>query len=225
VGATATVEVDITPAVPVVVSQLTVSANVSANGGPVTAAANALPVSVVDFTISASPPRQTINNGDAATIQVAFCPNSDLGYVGTITPSQTTAPSMVTATSPVFSPPTVTLSGSSCGTTTLSIATVARPVNTGSLLRRGAFYAAWLPIGGLSLIGLGLGAGRKGRRWLIGAVLGLIAGLILLQPACGSASSSTTATGGTQAGTYQITILGAPSSVASHSTGVQLQVN
>jgi len=101
---------------------------------------------------------------------------------------------------------------------------VARPVNTGSLLRRRSFYAAWLPIGGLSLVGLGIGAGRKRRRWLVGAVLGLIAGVILLQPGCGSASTSTATPGGTIAGTYWITIVGSAGTEASHSCQVTLVV-
>jgi hypothetical protein len=109
-------------------------------------------------------------------------------------------------------------------TTTLSIATTARPVTTGSLLRRHLLYATWLPVGGLSLLGLGVSAGYKRRRWLAGALLGLIAGIILFQGACGSSSNSTTTTGGTPAGTYTITITGSSGAV-SHNTTVTLIVN
>jgi hypothetical protein len=101
---------------------------------------------------------------------------------------------------------------------------VARPVTTGSLLRGGSFYAAWLPIGGLSLVGLGLGASRKRRRWLAGAVLCLIAGAILLQSGCGSSSSGVTTGGGTVAATYTITITGSAATGASHSTFVTMTV-
>jgi hypothetical protein len=180
---------------------------------------------VVDFNMTGVPAYQTINAGDTATFQIVFTPTSGLGYNATITPSQTTSPSMVTATAPSFNPSTVTLSGSGSASTTLSIATVARPVNTGSLLRRGSFYAAWLPIGGLSLVGLGIGAGRKRRRWLAGAVLGLVAGLILLQPGCGSASTSTATPGGTLAGAYIITITGSAGTAASHIQQVTLYVD
>jgi len=116
----------------------------------------------------------------------------------------------------------ITLSGSGSETTTLSISTQARPVTTGSLLRGHPFYAAWLPVGGLSLLGLGV-AGRKRRRWLAGALLGLVAGILLLQAACGSSSSPNTNTG-TPAGTYVITITGSSGTV-SHNTTVQLIVN
>jgi hypothetical protein len=98
-------------------------------------------------------------------------------------------------------------------------------VNTGSLFRRGSFYATWLPIGGLSLVGLGIGAARKRRRWLIGAVLCLIAGVVLVQPGCGGASTSVTTQTGTAAGVYTITITGSAGTGASHTKQVTLRVN
>jgi hypothetical protein len=81
-----------------------------------------------------------------------------------------------------------------------------------------------LPVGGLSLLGLGVGAGVKRRRWLAGMLLGLVAGLILLQAACGSSGSGTTTTGGTPAGTYTVTI-SASSGSDSHNQRVTLIVN
>jgi hypothetical protein len=225
VGAVATVEVDLTPAVPVVNKTITISGSASANGGPFSAPVQQPVVNVVDFTIAATPTAETINAGDTATFQVIFSPSSSFGYNATITPSQTTSPAMVTAAAPSFNPTTVTLSGSGQATTTLSIPTVARPVSTGRLFRQGTFYATWLPIGGLSLATLGIGIGRKRRRWLIGTALCLIAGAVVLQSACGSSSSTNTTSGGTQAGTYIITINGTAGSNASHTYQVQLTVN
>jgi hypothetical protein len=90
-------------------------------------------------------------------------------------------------------------------------------VTTSSVFRRGSFYAAWLPIAGLSLVSLGIGAaGRKRRRWLAAVVLGVIAGAILLQSGCGSSGSSINPGGGTIAGTYIITITGSAGTGASH---------
>jgi hypothetical protein len=221
----AAVEVDVTPSITGNLTQVTVTGSVSANGGGTQGSLQQTD-NVVDFTMTASTSTPTINAGDTATIQANFCPKIPaLGYSATITPSQTTSPSMVTATTPTFNPTTVTLSGSACATTTLSIATVARPATTGSLFRRGSFHAAWLPIGGLSLVGLGLGAGRKRRRWLVGAVLWLIAGVVLLQAGCGNSSSTASTTGGTAAGTYTITINGSAGTGASHSTQVSVRVN
>ena len=225
---TGAIEVDVTPSITgtyqTSLAPLPVSTQASANNTPVQGTTEQS-VYVVDFTISASPARQTVNNGDTATIQVVFCPVNKYGYNATITPSQTTSPSMVTANTPTFNPTNPTLAGTDCANTTLSIATVARPVTSGSLLRRSSFYAAWLPIGGLSLVGLGVGASRKRRRWLIGAVFGFIAGLILLQPACGSSSTTNSTTGGTQAGSYTVNIVGSAGTGASHNYAVTVDVN
>lgn len=226
-GAVASVEVDLTPAITTTAQQIQISGTVTANNSGITVVCTPAqpPANIVDFAITASTSTPTINAGDTATFQVVFKPTSNFGYNATITPSQTTTPAMVTATTPTFNPTTITLSGSASASTMLSIATVARPVPVASLFRRDSFYAAWLPIGGLSLVGLGLGAGRKRRRWLAGAVLCLIAGAILLQSGCGSSSSSPSTGGGTQAGIYTITIQGSAGTGAAHSTQVQLQVN
>ena len=228
-GTNAAVEVDVTPSITANNSLVTVSGSAVANGA--TAASNTLSeqAEVVDFSITATPSAPSISAGETVTVQVNFCPTtaSDFygGYSASITPSQSTSPSMVTATTPTFLPTPVVLSGTACATTTLSIATVVRPVSTAGLLRRGSFYAAWLPIGGLSLAGLGIGVARKRRRWLAALVLGLIAGVILLQSACGSSSSSTTPGGGTQAAFYTITITGSAATGASHNTPVQIAVH
>jgi uncharacterized repeat protein (TIGR01451 family) len=222
----ASVEVDVTPLSTENLTSISVSGEVGANGGPV-GLPQSQSVDVVDFKVVASSPNPNpINAGDSTVITVEFCPTQpNFGYSGTITPTQTTSPSMVTASTPTFNPTTVVLSGGACGTTALTIATVARPVNTGSLLHRGPLYATWLPIGGVSLLGLGIGAGKKRRRWLAGALLGGLLGVIMLQLACGSSSTSATATGGTVAQTYTITISGSAGTGSSHNQQVQLVVH
>ncbi len=227
---TASVEVDATPAITTTAQTITVTGQATANNSGIVVTSNPPQTAdpIVDFTVQASSPSPNpINAGDKTAIQIAFCPTSSHGYNATITPTETTSPSIVTATAPTFSPTSITLSGSSCGTTTLTINTVARPVTTGSVFRRGSFYAAWLPIGGLSLVGLGIGASRKRRRWLAAVVLGLIAGAILLQSGCGSSSNSVTPGTGTQAGTYVITIVGSVSggTGASHNSTATLFVH
>jgi Beta-propeller repeat len=219
----AAVEVDVTPAIPATIPSITVTGQVTANKSSLGASPTISQTDpIVDFKVTVSPSLTKINAGDTATFQVAFCPTGS-GYNAPITPSQTISPSMVTS-STTFSPTTVT-PGSSCGTTKLSIVTVARPVTTSSVSRRGSFYAAWLPIAGLSLVSLGIGAGRKRRRWLAAVVLGVIAGAILLQSGCGSSGSSVTTGGGTIAGTYIITISGSAGTGASHSGTATLVVN
>jgi hypothetical protein len=224
-GSIAAVEVDVTASPTSNITNITVSGQVSANGGPITATSSQT-VQISNFSITASTPTPSIIAGNPATVSISFCPSNPIvGYTATITPSQSIAPSMVTSTTPTFTPVTVQLNGQACGSTTLSIATVARPITTGSLFRSGSFYAAWLPIAGLSLAGFGVGASRKRRRWLIAMVLCFIAAVILLQPGCGSSSSTTTTTGGTAAGTYAINVQGSAGAGASQNATVYIVVH
>ena len=225
VNAVAQVQVFITPQSPAVgaAPQTGVSGQAFANGSSIPASTAAQNVKITDFAISATPGTQTVQNGQLATFNITAGADYSLGYNATITLSQSSSPALVTSPAPTFIINPITVTGTTGAQTQLNIQTVARPVTTGSLFRRTSFYAAWLPIGGLSLIGLGFGAGRR-RRWLAGAALGLVAGLILLQPACGSGSNPTTTTGGTAAGQYTITITGSASTGASHQTIVTLNV-
>ncbi len=111
----ATVEVDATPSATItpILSQLTLTGSANANNSGVTVESSpAQYVNIVDFTIKATNYTPSIIAGQTATIQVQFCPsNPNLGYSGTVTPSQTTSPSMVTATTPTFTPTPVTAFG------------------------------------------------------------------------------------------------------------------
>lgn len=226
-GANAVVQVVVTPPAPPPPAPIAVSCTFSVNNGPTTNCPSAADQTdnVVDFTLNANPSTQQVVNGGLASFPITLAPLSGESYNGTITLTQSSSPSIVTSSTPTFSPSaTVTLNGTGSQSVTLNIQTVARPVNTGSLFRRTSFYATWLPIGGLSLAGLGIGAGRKRRRWIAGALLGLLAGLLLLQPACSSSSSSVSTNQGTQAGTYHITVTGSSSTNASHQTLLTLIV-
>jgi uncharacterized repeat protein (TIGR01451 family) len=229
-GATAVVQVVVTPPAPPPPAPISVSCTFSVNNGGMTYCSSATDQQqqdqVADFTLTASPSElPPVVNGNLAKFSIVVAPLNSLGYNGTITLTQSSQPSIVTSGSPTFYPsPTVTLDGTGSQSVTLQIQTVARPVSTGSLFRRTSFYASWLPIGGLSLVGLGIGAGRKRRRWIAGALLGLVAGLLLLQPACSSSSSNVTTNQGTAAGTYHITVTGSSSTNASHQVLLTLVV-
>jgi hypothetical protein len=73
------------------------------------------------------------------------------------------------------------------------------------------FYALWLPIPGLVLIGLSLGSqgSRRERLFSLLFMWMILAGLVVL-PSCGSGGggSGGGGTGGTPAGTYTMTITG-----------------
>jgi len=81
-----------------------------------------------------------------------------------------------------------------------------------------------LPLTGVAFLGIGVsGSLSRKNRWLMGMVLFGVLGLVSFQTACGGGSSTPATTGGTQAGTYTITLTGTSGS-ASHTTGVTLIV-
>jgi Beta-propeller repeat len=104
---------------------------------------------------------------------------------------------------------TTSVSGGS-GTTTLTVTTTG---NSGALLRHPSFhYAMWLPIAGLSLVGMGFSSAGSRRKKLLGfLMIGIVMTALFLMPACGS-TSTTTVTGGcttcTSAGSYTVNVQG-----------------
>jgi hypothetical protein len=84
------------------------------------------------------------------------------------------------------------------------------------------WYAAVLPIPGLTLLGFGIGGGRR-RMWVIAVFCLLVFALAGFQVACSSGSGTTTPPAGTPAGTYAITLTGT-SGAASHATSLTLVV-
>ena len=159
------------------------------------------------YSLTAGAPSQgTISPGGSS--QAAIAVGSANGYTGSVTLACSIAPVVTPAPTCSFgttSPVTVTASG---GTATLTFTTVG---SSSALLKSaGTFYAVWLPIPGLMLIGVGFGS--RGRKKLLGLLLlwVVLTGLLIL-PACGGGSSSGGGGGGssgTPAGTYTITITG-----------------
>jgi hypothetical protein len=74
-------------------------------------------------------------------------------------------------------------------TSTVTITTTG-PI--GSAFRpRKIFYAMWLPVAGLSLLGIGIKTSRSHRKKLLGfLILGMVMTALFLLPACGGSSSS-----------------------------------
>jgi len=94
-------------------------------------------------------------------------------------------------------------------TATLTINTFG-PVTTGAVAHPRGFYALWIPLPMLALVGLGAAVGGKRSRKACGLLaLFLVSGSLLLMPACGNSTPSTTTPNGiTPANTYTFTVVG-----------------
>jgi uncharacterized repeat protein (TIGR01451 family) len=136
--------------------------------------------------------------GDTAPYQVQLTPNPL--YSSNIT---LTCSNLPPASSCAFSPSaTIALQSTSGATVALNIVTTARPVTTtpAALLLPRRFYAVWLMVPGLALVGVGLGRGRSRR--IAGLMLFCwILSLVVLLPACGKTSTQAPVSG-TPAGSY-----------------------
>ncbi len=164
---------------------------------------------------AATPPSMSAGGTSTATVTV----NPQPGYVGTITLTCVVAPTIqavpgipfnATAPTCVANPTQVTITAdeTAAPTTQLTFTTVApakamaEPPRTISL-----FYAFWLPIPGLALIGFGFSSGSTRRKKLFGMFLLMmvLAGLIAT-PACVSYNHLRNV--GTPPGTYYLTVSG-----------------
>jgi hypothetical protein len=158
---------------------------------------------VNDFAVAIAPPTATVAAGVPASYTVTVTPTGNIPE--TVTLSATGAPSGGTTTFPNGS--TFTNLSSGPQSRQLVVNTTARVTTPASLFPAGRpLYAAWFPVSGLALFGIGIG-GKKSRRrrLLMTALLGGFFALVMFQAGCGSSSSTTTTTG-TPAGTYNLTV-------------------
>src|SRR5215469_3570838 len=214
----ANVKINLTPTV---AGTLSNSGTLQANGLPFQSASTSVPVT--DFSVGVSPSTSVVVAGNSATYQAQvgvptgqtnFFPNSVSLACSAGVPS---------AAACAFSTSPVTMTNTSAVTSTLTITTTARPVPTTAQRRSSRYwYAAMLPIPGLTFLGLGMGAGRR-RIWVIAVFCLLAFALAGFQLACSSGSGTTTPPTGTPAGTYVITLTGTSGS-ASHATSLTLVV-
>jgi len=158
-----------------------------------------------DFTLSGTPMPAVSQGGSTnSTITIAALN----GYTGTV--NFTCSVVSVTGGTPLptCSVPNAVTGGS--GTSMLSVKTTgaAQAINQGA---NSVFYALWLPVVGLSLVGMRFSTADSGRKKLLGfLLLGLIMAALFLLPAC---SSSGGGGGGgcpgcTPKGNYTVTVTG-----------------
>jgi hypothetical protein len=165
---------------------------------------------------TASPSTVTVGSSSTATIAV----NPQLGYAEsgpeTIQLSCSISPTITTsaaATAPTcsLSPSSVqvTANETSPPTTTLSF-TSAKPASAALELPRNFFYALWLPIPGLALIGVGFRSRTSRRKPLLGwLLLGLLLTGLIAVPGC--VSYTHLGNVGTPPGQYTVSITGVDS--------------
>jgi hypothetical protein len=173
---------------------------------------------VNDFAIGATPASQSVTSGAVAVYQLNVTP-SGAGFPASV--SLACGSGLPTGASCSFINNPIPNMNSGPQSRSLEIATTIRVTTPAALFReRQLFYAFWLPISGLAVIGTGIS--RK-RRVVLGIFFSLVVGMVLLQAGCGSKKSTTTTTTGTPAGTYTVTV-NATSGSATRTTTVQLTV-
>jgi hypothetical protein len=206
--------------VPSTAGSLGTTATVTAPGCPTQFCASAqATASVSDFSVAANPPVATpMPAGQPVPYQITVTPTG--GFPESVTLAcSSTLPSGATCS--FTNNPITTLSGPQ--SRSLVINTTARTTTVSQSFRPGIFYAAILPISGLTIIGAFFaGPDSRKRRLLVVLFLFGVFGTVLVQAGCGSSGSTTTVTG-TPAGTYNVTVT-ATSGTASRSTVVTLNV-
>jgi hypothetical protein len=175
---------------------------------------------VNDFGISATPASATVTAGGVATYTVKVTPTG-AGFPESVSLACGSGlPAQTTCNFPSNTNPIPNLSNGP-QSRSLEITTQARVTTPGALSRdRQFFYAFWLPISGLAVIGTGISRKRK---MLLGFFFTAALGIVLLQAACGYSNNRNPTTTGTPAGTYTITV-NATSGAATRTTTVQLTV-
>jgi uncharacterized repeat protein (TIGR01451 family) len=188
--------------------------------GNIVLAQTSVPAQMSDFLIAVDPADQTIPAaGATASYGVKLSPFPV--YASSISLTCTGLPTAATCNFTTSPLPGI---GPGPGTSTLLITTTARPVVTpAASLRTRHFYAMWLALPGLTLVGLALGGDRRRQRMLGMFMLCALFGLLLLQPACSGGSNSQTPVSGTPPGTYTITV-SATSGSDTKSTTINLTV-
>lgn len=178
------------------------------------------PAPAADFTIAATAlTPASVAKGGTATSTITIAPTN--GFNSAVSLSCSVTPAAAKQPTCTFSPTSV--AGGS-GTSTLTVKTTAATTASVAPHFKGVFYAMWLPVGGLALLGAGF-TSRKKR--LLGFLLGclLFSGLIFMA-ACGGSSSSGgggTTVPGTPAGAYTVTVTGTSASLT-HTAGLTLTV-
>jgi hypothetical protein len=196
-GSIATVEFSVTPTT-AGTGSMTVTATNANNTNPIVTKTASF--TATNFSIAINPSSQTVVAGNTATYFLQVNPAITFGNNVSLTCGSTPV-----GASCGFTPATLMFNGPGAQSSTLNLTTTARPPSVISSLQWGGrFYALWLMVPGMAVVGLG---GKKRRR---NRLLGLLVILALFSfivplPACSKAKQQPVVTG-TPAGTYSLTV-------------------
>jgi hypothetical protein len=146
----------------------------------------------------------SVNPGGSATSTVTVSPTN--GFTASVTLTCSVSPAVT------LGPTCGTASATPATAATLTVSTTAAT----ALLRHfpsrhpsGIFYAMFLPVAGISLMGVSFVSIRSGRKKAFAILMmGTIVAALALMPACGGGSSKSSGNPGTPAGMYTITVSG-----------------
>jgi hypothetical protein len=182
------------------------------------------------FTISATTPAavaQGASGASTVTLAALHNYNSAVNLSCSVSGGGSPAPACGTTS---FSPDSVTPTTAGA-TSALTITTTG--ASSAMFVPRKIFYAMWLPVAGMSLVGMGFGSARpRGKKLLGFLMVGMIMAALFLMPACGGSSGSSGGGGSgcagcTPAGSYTVTITGTgtDANTTTQSTQITLTVN
>jgi hypothetical protein len=179
------------------------------------------------FTVVATAPT-AVAPGTSATSTVTLTAYHNYNSSVTLSCAVTgggSPPPACSATS--FTPDSVTPTTAGA-TSALTITTTGASAAT--LFPRKIFYAMWLPIAGMSVVGMGLSSDRSRRKKVLGfLMIAMVMAALFIMPACGGSSGGGGGGGGcagcTPAGSYTVTITGTDASAVTASTQIALTVN
>ena len=210
---------------------ITISGTATIGGTQVTHTLAPLSLTVLaespQFTVTVgnpvSPTSVPAGNGGVGTVEV----NPLNGYTGVVTLSCSSILPLVTVPPTCsFSPPSVGITNGNAVPSQLTIITQGPTLPGASIAHARTFYALWLAVPMLTLVGAGAASSRKGSRKVWGLLaLFVVSGALLLMPACGNTSTSSTTppnnpNGVTPNNTYTFTLLGVDANgVTSSNTG------
>jgi hypothetical protein len=162
----------------------------------------------------------TVSPGGSATSMVTA---TGVNFTGTVTLTCAVTGPAGAVHLPTCAAASATAGGSAATLTVNTTAATALLERPASRHSAGMFYAMFLPIGGIALLGFG-SAGSQ-RKKLFGFLLvGLVLSCLLLMPACGGSGNNNNGGGspGTTAGAYTITVNGTASGATQTGTAPAL---